>query len=58
MALFKNSFWRTTSKVILFIAVLILAYLFALNGRYIQEDSEVYFDKWKCKLIFVEYGHN
>ena len=57
-SVFKNSFWRTTFKVILFIAVLILAYLFALNGRYMQEDSEVYFDKWKCKLIFVEYGSN
>lgn len=54
----KNSFGRTISKVILFIAVLIIAYLFALNGRYMQEDSEVYFDKWKCKLIFVEYGPN
>lgn len=54
----KNSFWRTTSKIILFIAVLIIAYLFALNGRYMQEDSEVYFDKWKCKLILVEYGPN
>lgn len=57
-SVFKNSFWRITSKVILFIAVLILAYLFALNGRYMQEDSEVYFDKWKCKLILVEYGPN
>lgn len=57
-SVFKNSFWRTISKVILFIAVLIIAYLFALNGRYMQEDSEVYFDKWKCKLILVEYGPN
>lgn len=25
---------------------LIIAYLFALNGRYIQIDDELYFDKW------------
>lgn len=41
-------------KILLCICALVLAYLFALNGRYIKEDSEYYFDKWTKKILVIE----
>lgn len=39
---------------VLFIAIaLVIAYLFALNGRYIQEDDGVYFDKWTKSIVEI-----
>ena len=40
-------------KLLIAIAFLIIAYLFAQNGRYSHADQDLYFDKWTNKaLIF------
>lgn len=40
-------------KSLISIAFLIIAYLFALNGRYSHAEQDLYFDKWTKKaLIF------
>ena len=40
--------------IVLFIAIaLVVAYLFALNGRYIQVDDDYYFDKWTKTIIVI-----
>lgn len=41
-------------KVFILVFALIVAYLFALNGRYMMIDENVYFDKWHKKLIDVQ----
>ena len=33
--------------------VLVIAYLFALNGRYMQVDDEYYFDKWTKSMLEI-----
>lgn len=33
---------------------LIVAYLFALNGRYIKTGSGEFFDKWTKTLIIID----
>ena len=40
---------------VLFITIaLVIAYLFALNGRYIQGDDEfIYFDKWTKSMLEI-----
>lgn len=40
-------------KLLLFVLVMIIAYLFALNGRYCRTgaDTVVMFDKWKRELV-------
>lgn len=43
-----------TIKVLFLVFALIVAYLFALNGRYMMVDENVYFDKWHKKLIDVQ----
>lgn len=43
-----------TIKVSFLILALIVAYLFALNGRYIKEDDEYYFDKWTKTILVIE----
>lgn len=43
-----------TIKVLFLILALIVAYLFALNGRYIKEDDEYYFDKWTKTILVIE----
>ena len=40
-------------KVLLLVLALIVAYLFALNGRYIQVDDEYYFDKWTKSMLEI-----
>lgn len=39
-----------TIKVLFLILVLILAFLFALNGRYMMIDDDYYLDKWKKEV--------
>ncbi len=41
-------------KIFICICALILAYLFALNGRYTKEDDEYYFDKWTKTILVIE----
>lgn len=41
-------------KVLFLILALIVAFLFALNGRYIKADEQIYFDKWKKTLILLD----
>ena len=43
-----------TIKVLLLVFVLIIAYLFALNGRFIKQDSDVYFDKWTKTILVID----
>lgn len=39
---------------VLFITIaLVIAYLFALNGRYIQVDDDYYFDKWTKSMLEI-----
>ena len=40
-------------KILFCIAALVLAYLFALNGRYVREDDELYFDKWTKTILVI-----
>lgn len=49
----ENYFHISTSqmiKVLFLILALIVAYLFALNGRYLMIDEDYYFDKWKKEV--------
>lgn len=41
-------------KILFCICTLIIAYLFALNGRYVKEDDEYYFDKWTKTILVIE----
>ena len=41
-------------KVFFFALALIVAYLFALNGRYIYLGHEDFFDKWTKTIIFTD----
>lgn len=43
-----------TIKVLFFVLALIVAFLFALNGRYMMIDDDYYFDKWKKEVRSVE----
>lgn len=46
-------FFDRTAKVLFLVLVLVIAYLFALNGRYSHTGESLYFDKWTNKaLIF------
>ena len=46
-------FFARTAKVLFLVLMLVIAYLFALNGRYSHTDQDLYFDKWtKQTLIF------
>lgn len=40
-------------KALFLVLALIIAYLFALNGRYIQEDDGYYFDKWTKSIVEI-----
>lgn len=40
-------------KSIIAILMLIILYLFALNGRYSKIEDNIYFDKWKRCIIVV-----
>lgn len=41
-------------KVLLYVSALIIAFLFALNGRYIKVADEYYFDKWTKTMLEIE----
>ncbi len=41
-------------KVLFFMFALIVAYLFALNGRYIKIEDDKFFDKWTKTLIIID----
>lgn len=43
-----------TVKILIVALVLIIAYLFALNGRYTKIDDDFYFDKWTQTLLIIE----
>ena len=40
-------------KLLFLVLALIVAYLFALNGRYIKIDDEYYFDKWTKTMLWI-----
>lgn len=40
-------------KIALLILLLVIGYLFALNGRYIKADEDLYFDKWTKTLLWI-----
>ena len=39
------------AKVVIAVLALVIAYLFALNGRYSHTGGLLYFDKWTEKAI-------
>lgn len=43
-----------TIKALFLILTLIVAFLFALNGRYMMIDDEYYFDKWTKTMLWIE----
>lgn len=43
-----------TTKVLVFVFALIVAFLFALNGRYMQIADDEFFDKWTKTIIAIE----
>lgn len=45
--------WRHILISIASIALLVILYLFALNGRYIYQNYNLVFDKWTSE--FIEY---
>lgn len=38
----------------LMVLALIVAYLFALNGRYVKLDDDYYFDKWTKTMLEIQ----
>lgn len=44
-------FVSQTIKVLFFVFALIIAFLFALNGRYMVVDEDFILDKWKKEVI-------
>lgn len=44
-------FVSQTIKVLFFVFALIIAFLFALNGRYMVVDEGYILDKWKKEVI-------
>lgn len=52
--LLRANVFSKTIKVLFLVFALILAYLFALNGRYVKEDDEYYFDKWTKTILVIE----
>lgn len=49
----KNTLVSGIVKGVFLVIALVIAYLFALNGRYIQEDDGVYFDKWTKSIVDI-----
>jgi len=41
-------------KILFFVLALIVAFLFALNGRYMMIDDDYYLDKWKKEVRSVD----
>lgn len=47
---------RKAAKPTLIIIAIVFAYLLLLNGRYADIGGGYCFDKWRCKMIEVEYA--
>lgn len=45
-----HTFFSQIIKVLFLILVLIVAFLFALNGRYMMVDDDYYLDKWRKEV--------
>lgn len=43
-----------TIKVLVLVFALIVAFLFTLNGRYMQVSDDEFFDKWTKTIIAIE----
>lgn len=41
-------------KVLFFVLALIVAFLFALNGRYAMVSADEFFDKWTKTIIAID----
>ena len=50
---YRNTQIAGIIKSVFLVIVLVVAYLFALNGRYIQVDDDYYFDKWTKTIIEI-----
>lgn len=51
---FASLFSLRTIKALFLVFALIVAYLYALNGRYTQASKSAYFDKWTKTLLIIE----
>lgn len=51
---FRATLITQTIKVLFFVFALIVAFLFALNGRYMMIDDEYYFDKWTKTMLEIK----
>ena len=49
----KNTLVSGIVKGVFLVIALVIAYLFALNGRYIQVDDDYYFDKWTKSMVEI-----
>ncbi len=46
-------------KIVLFVVAILIAYLFALNGRYaFAPESDRVLDKWSCRLRVFDSDGN
>lgn len=50
---YRNTQIANIIKGAFLVIVLVIAYLFALNGRYIQVDDDYYFDKWTKSMLEI-----
>lgn len=51
----KNNIYNIM-RLLLCIIALVIAYLFALNGRYIKDGDYCYFDKWTKTMLWIDRG--
>lgn len=49
----RITIWQVM-KILFFTLALIVAFLFALNGRYMMIDDDYYLDKWKIEVRSVD----
>lgn len=49
----ESLYWRVVVTGVA-VGVIAVAYLMALNGRYVKYSGSTYFDKWERKLIYIE----
>lgn len=50
----KNRDIEKWAKYLLVLFALLIAFLFALNGRYEKDSGRYVFDKWRGKIIRLE----
>lgn len=48
---FKMGKIEKLMKAVFYTAIIILAYLYVLNGRYSKVDDYCYFDKWTKRIV-------